>query len=355
MSLHQHKNSQTKIAKLAFKAVSPVVATVLIAGMGVFSYFNFTNLTSLKVAQAACPAGTYANPGTNTFGTDPYGGEACLPYIDFTTAQLANTLIVCGTDAGGSVIINTTTNTCKFTLPANTQFTNGLAKLGIGGANPAGTCTANNSGLVTCANVPAGSTIGTNTPVIGSVNGATGANFANGVVTTDGKIADAGCTIAKPCFLKTSQFEFTPKSSSVGILKGDQTLTVKSGLFSKAAASGNKYVCRISLKTEGKLDTDALLGFEKQTTRLVATDGSTVPVTGTGADAYKQLDYGASGCAIKLPKDSQVDVKWYYRIVVGEINSSGAFIDGSMTQAEPSYFFNYGGALSLISTVTPIN
>ena len=349
MSLHKPNKPRTKIASLATKIVSPIIATVLIAGIGTFSYFNFLSLTNLKVAKAACPAGTYANPGGNTFGADPYGGEACLPNTDITPAQLANTLIVCSTNAGGSVMISTTTNTCKFTLPANTKLPTGL-KLGIGGASPAGSCT-DAAGLITCTNIPAGSTVGNNVPVAALI-GSTSSPFANGVVTTGGTVATASCTVTKPCFLKTSQYDFVPKSSTKGMTLEDQSLTIKPGLFSTAAASGNKYVCRISMKTEGKNDDDANFGYAKQTARLSTTSGTAVAVTGTGANAYTQTDYDSTnGCVVKLLKDKQADVKWYYRIVIGQVNSSGTFLDGDMNQAEPSFFFNYGAVLSLNSTV----
>jgi hypothetical protein len=460
MSLYQHKNSQNKITKLTGKIFTPVIATFLIAVVGVSSYFSFSLLQNfgVKVAQAACPAGFYANPGGNTFGADPYGGEDCLPNPDLTAAQLANTVVSCQATAGGSAIINTSANTCRFSLPPNTKLPTTF-KIGIGGATPAVTCSANTTGLVTCTNVPAGSTINTNTPVTGQI-GTTTSPFINGVVTVGGgtiinpatnigasatapcnntggsvsigtsiscvfpltgspdntytlpngglqanvatatgtascgifnngttaaslvcvdipttgatagvqniqvggqnkgsvtlENAQAGCTVAKPCFLQTTKYEFNPKSSSTNIAKGDQDLTIKPGIFTTAAAAGNKYVCRISLKKEGAEDANNTLGYAAQTTKLINVNGSTIPTGGSGVDTYKQLDYTANGCSFRLPLSAQMDVKWYYRIIVGEVNSSEVFVDGGINRAEPSYFFLYGAALSLNSNVTPL-
>ena len=469
MSLYQHKNSQNKIINFAGKIFAPIMATVLIAVVGISSYFSFSLLQNIgtKVAQAqiTCLAGTTYDPnaisttyGSGTYGSDPYGGGPnCVPIPDLTIAQIPSLAVTC--NSGAPVVINTTNNTCTFTLPANTKLPADF-KVGIGGATPAGTCTANASGLVTCTNVPAGSTVGTNTPVTGSIGGAT-ANFGNGVVTvanttvidpvanigtsatapcnnTGGSVSigtsiscvfpltgaanntyalptsgiqanvttatgtascgifnngttsaslvcvnipttgattgtqniqvggqtkgsvtlqnvQAGCTLAKPCFLQTTQYEFSPKSSTTNIAKVDQDLTIKPGIFTTAAAAGNKYVCRVSLKKEGADDTSPTLGYTAQTSKLTNINGSAIP-TGTGVDnvTYKQLDYTASGCSFRLPVSSQMDVKWYYRIIVGEVNSSGVFVDGGINRAEPSYFFLYGAALSLNSTVTPL-
>lgn len=361
MSLHKQKQNKTSFFR--GKLLSQLTALSVIVGISASAFsFISPNFGGIK-AFAACPAGTYANPGGNTFGADPYGGENCLAMTPIAAANISNLTAPC---YGNSITTIGTAITCIFPLTggANNMYTlpnnTGLIA-NINTATGTGNCRVLDNGTaqaaLICVNIPStGATAGTQNIMIGTTTTGTGGfNVAKGSV-----ILGAGgvsCSPTEPCFLKTAQYDFLPKSSVSTYGDNDVTLTVKPGLFTTAAASGNKYVCRVSLKTEGTTDADANLGYAAQTRRIADSSGSltAIPVAGTGIDSYKQFDYGANGCVLKLTKDQQVLAKWYFRIIMAEVNSSNVVINSKVYQGEPAYFLLYGAIGSIGTSVTAIN
>lgn len=309
-------------------------------------------------AFAACPAGTYANPGGNTFGADPYGGEDCLPMTTAAVANIGNSATAPCNGSGGTVTIGTAI-TCVFPLTGGTNnmytLPNGGLTANINTATGTGACRILDNGTaqaaLICVNIP--STGGT----AGTQNIAVGGTTKGSVVLGAAATGSTACNPSEPCFLQTTQYDFLPKSSTSPFGDNDVTLTIKPGLFTTAAASGNKYVCRVSLKYEGKTDADATFGYAAQTTRIADSSGSrtTVPISGSGVNSYKQFDYGSSGCVLKLTKDQQINAKWYFKIIMAEVNSStGAVINSKVYQGEPAYFLLYGALGSIGTSITPI-
>lgn len=363
MSLHKQKQNKTSFFR--GKLFSQLTALSVLVGItaSAFSFIS-PSFGGIK-AFAACPAGTYANPGGNTFGADPYGGENCLAMTPAAAANIGNSATPPCNGSGGTVTIGTAV-TCVFPLTGGTNNMYTLPNGGLSGSintatGTAGTCRILDNGTaqaaLICVNIPStGATAGTQNIMIGTTTTGTGSfNVAKGsVILGAGGVA---CSPTEPCFLKTAQYDFLPKSSVSTYGDNDVTLTVKPNLFTTNAASGNKYVCRVSLKTEGVSDADANLGYAAQTRRIADSSGSltAIPVAGTGIDSYKQFDYGANGCVLKLTKDQQVLAKWYFRIIMAEVNSSNVVINSKVYQGEPAYFLLYGAIGSIGTSVTAIN
>lgn len=354
MSLHKQQKNKTSFFRGKF--LSQLTALSVLVGITASSFGLISPTFGGIKAFAACPAGTYANPGGNTFGADPYGGENCLPMTPAADANIGNSATAPCNGTGGTVAIGTAI-TCIFPLTGDTNNMYALPSGGltanINTATGTGACRILDNGTaqaaLICVNIPStGGTAGTQNIAVG------GATKGSVILGAGG--GGAACNPTEPCFLKTAQYDFLPKSSVSTYGDNDVTLTVKPNLFTTAAASGNKYVCRVSLKTEGANDADSNLGYAAQTKRLSDSAGSltAIPIAGTGVDSYKQFDYGTNGCVLKLTKNQQVLAKWYFRIIMAEVNSSNTVINSKVYQGEPAYFLLYGAIGSIGTSVTAI-